>query len=112
MTAFLEPRDGILIARAGEEIVCPECGSAVVKFERDFTSSANLREVGFLMPCAAVTPDPLGTDKAVVQCRCGGMPSSADASPGERHDPDLLDAVAPRLFIRSGSWVGWRGLGE
>lgn len=36
----------------------------------------------------------------------------ADASPGLRHDPDLFDAVAPRLFIRSGGWLGWRELGE
>jgi hypothetical protein len=106
MTAFLEPREGVLIARAGEEIVCPECGEAVAVFLRDFTGDdVPPGPSGYPLDLLSPTEHfATGKPMAIYACICGGECTSSTPLPHLRG--------AATMFIRSGSWVGWRGLGE
>jgi|ERR1700724_183967 len=101
MTAFLEPREGVLIARAGEEIVCPECREVLATHRQDFLANegAIFGEALTFSSTARHTLLP-GGDLELF-CDCGGIPFRSNRS-----------RTAVQHFIRSGSWSGWRGLGE
>ena len=94
MTAPLQ-----LVARAGEEIVCPNCGAVVATFPVDAFGSTRWG-LDFTEMAAADG-----------SCRCGGV--TAKSLRG--HQGAIVDAIAAGdptvMFIRSGSWQGWRALG-
>jgi hypothetical protein len=104
MTAFLEPREGVLIARKGEEIVCPGCLSTLATYARDFLAGDGVFADAIVFSAAASAnrfPD------GSVEMRCASCPLPAGAAFKRNRA-----ATALLCFIRSGSWVGWRGLGE
>jgi hypothetical protein len=99
--------DGVLIARTGEEICCPECAATLVVFISDYYYPSPL-------PPEAVLAMQEGADAGrstltAFVCRCGGMPTRP-LRPAARFT--LREAQAPRVFVRSGDWLGWRDLGE
>jgi hypothetical protein len=110
MTAFLEPREGVLIARAGEEIVCPECGETLAVYEADHLYGDERRSV----PTEVAVVRWFGKVRRL-RCCCGGQPhrSGNERDPRRHGKPrSMKECAVPQTFIRSGSWVGWRGLGE
>jgi hypothetical protein len=102
---LLEPREGVLIARAGEAVICPECGEVLASFGADLSAAettAGKAPPESITYGASHTGHPGG-----FRCKCGG---DAMATPAGHYLNSLK--MGPRLFIRSGSWTGWRGLGE
>ena len=94
-----------LVARAGEEIVCPECGAVLAIFRKDaFGPGAWPMKEG---------PDFAGYFSL---CGCGGVACKAmdhlrGVQPGSTVEVALAKGAVPTVFIRSGSWQGWRALG-
>jgi len=93
----------IVLARAGEEILCPECREALGVVTEDY-GELGPWPVSFT-PLAEVRARGQGRD---VKCkRCGVGPCQGTGG------VDIWSAdPAVMMFMRSGSWVGWRGLGE
>ncbi len=91
-----------LVARAGEEIVCPECRLPVALILGDCYGADSAH-----WPFES-TP----MDRGDGDCMCGGGPcTTADlvAPRHMRHAP--AHGAHLMLFIRSGKWTGWRSLG-
>ncbi len=110
----MEPREGVLIARAGEEIACPECKETLARFFADAPNTQGLWPLKYTAAARVRASGP-GRQKTLT-CVCGGKPLPPVARKpvsGSLHVRDLAAAgYGTRLFIRSGSWLGWRGLGE
>jgi len=90
----------ILLARAGEEILCPECREVLATIGSDWLAGEGLEvrlERGVWE----------NARRTAICCPCGGQPTRP-LGPNR----DLKSTHNARIFLRSGSWVGWRGLGE
>ncbi len=108
----MEPREGVLIARAGEALVCPTCRIDLLVFQIDWTDRpGRVTGEGGEIPLgltAAATARPAAGGGWLLNCReCGNFPHRQVTSSGS-----FNNGTGQRLFIRSGSWIGWRGLGE
>jgi len=105
MTLPAYPAEGQLVAVAGEEIICPQCGA----IEGSFTADAYGAK-GSLWPVAWCDDRGFPRDATCRFCEsatleaCGPDGSSvAELAAGATH------FIA--LHIRSGSWTGWRSIG-
>lgn len=107
--AALEPLEGVLIARAGEEILCPTCTASLFMFTADATveRGRSILDLGSVSDHGVISREPDGN-----YLNCRGDGDFPDRCAGPSVDRALASAFGPRLFIRSGSWVGWRELGE
>jgi len=102
----------ILLARAGEEILCPECMATLATYHADWTADllfkpgGNNSVVTVHPPAFMAWTSPSREGKAL-WCGCGGAPTRPLG-----RGPLMRESEGPCIFLRSGSWVGWRGLGE
>lgn len=95
------PAEGQLVAVAGEELACPDCGAAVV----EFTANA----YGYGPWPFEFAPDGYLDANRCFRCgACGGKPTYA---PGVGGIVDLREASVLLAHIRSGTWTGWRSIG-
>jgi hypothetical protein len=105
--ALMEPREGVLIARAGEEIACPECSDSLAAFVEDSPLADGRWALRYLDGARRIRS---AYGRVAIQCRCGGRPFPGIGDVGGIWERAVQ--VGPRIFIRSGPWTGWRELGE
>jgi hypothetical protein len=97
----LLPTGDSVVAFAGEEIVCPDCGVVLATFTDDAFGASGCWPLTFLVDTGGVSI-----------CPCGGnflpIPSTDNHTP--RHVAEGLGGEL-QIHLRSGEWTGWRMLG-
>jgi len=90
-----------LLFLEGEELLCTFCGSSLAVVLHDifdddnFDAAMKLGHGGYWY-------------RGALLCRCGG---GTAPTPAGRKEIDVREHPAPRVFVRSGDWVGWREIG-
>jgi hypothetical protein len=88
-----------LVVRAGEAIVCPGCGEVLVVFKKD----------AYGLEAFAQAAQPARV-KGASDCRwCGEWWGKTAQTVGSRPQPGI--DPGPRIYLRSGTWTGWRAIG-
>jgi hypothetical protein len=105
--SLMEPREGVLVAQHGEEIACPECGRPLARFVADAPGPDGRWPLVYTEGARRIRA---AGGRVALRCECGGRPFPGVGDVGGVWERAL--AKGPRIFIRSGSWTGWRELGE
>jgi len=92
-----------LVARAGEEIVCPECGFV----EGVFTGDA-YGPHGKNWPVVFAVIKPFPRDGGCAECGATWLKALSEFS---MTIAECAGAHCIMMHIRSGAWIGWRALG-
>lgn len=98
MSLSLEDLRRRVVAIPGDLLLCPECREPLLLFTGRTFSGAQVQ------PAARKVQQEPG--RFTLWCRCGAG-SCRDANRSKR----IEGSVGPRIFVRSGSWTGWRALG-